>query len=66
MADIVEVTHCGKCQFFRRKGNCGDEEMGACEMHNGTFMFGCDFCSYGKPRKERKYDKPSEMHSVQS
>ena len=54
MADIVEVTYCTNCNFYRKKSMAGDEDIGICEMHSGMYMFGHDFCSYGKPRKERE------------
>ena len=65
MGDIVEVTYCTSCQFYRKKTEVGDEDLGICEMHSGMYMFGHDFCSYGKPRKERKYDTTSKMRTVQ-
>lgn len=54
MADIVEVTYCKDCKFYRRKQSWPDEIIGQCEMHKGMYMFGYDFCSYGKEGKRRE------------
>ena len=57
MSAIVEVTYCEECDFFRKKDSWPDEVIGECQMHSGTYMFGGDFCSYGKPRKRRKNEQ---------
>lgn len=46
--EVVEVVNCKDCKFFTGKYMIKDELAGRCELHKEIFMFGSDFCSYGK------------------
>lgn len=45
---IVEVVQCKECKYFKHLTDVGDIMAGHCVMMNDSFVFGIDFCSYGK------------------
>ena len=49
-ADVAPVVRCKDCRHWKR--NCGitDSPNGHCFEHD-IDTNGCDFCSYGEPRK---------------
>ena len=46
---IVEAIPCKDCRYLKEVILVAGEIAGYCELHNHSFMFGGDFCSYGKP-----------------